>query len=127
MGDTYSAVGVANFWAPWSVYVGARIGALIIGAIPGMIGGVPTFSMKVMQSVFYATWRKGLRERLGAPVAHSKLAFLKDVALYTFLPWCLIAQEAWEVDRAAGLKISGCSVQITNYVLVEDVGKAPWP
>eukprot|EP00930_Biecheleria_cincta_P047122 TRINITY_DN32606_c0_g1_i1.p1 TRINITY_DN32606_c0_g1~~TRINITY_DN32606_c0_g1_i1.p1 ORF type:complete len:264 (+),score=25.15 TRINITY_DN32606_c0_g1_i1:76-867(+) len=117
MGDTYHAAGVANFWAPWAVYVTARIGAFLLGAIPCMLGGVPTFSMKILQSVVYAKWRQDLREHLGAPAPGSKLAFVKDATMYLFLPWCLIAQEAWEVDRATSTKVVGCTLQRTEYSL----------
>jgi len=120
MGDTYHAAGVTNFWTPLAVYVGARIGALIIGTIPGMVGGVPTFSMKIMQAFFFARWRQALRERLGAPAVWSSRVFVKDALLYIFLPFCLIAQEAQTVDRAAGTRVVCCTIQDSSYLTVED-------
>lgn len=120
MGDTYHTAGVTNFWAPWAVYAVARIGALIIGAIPGMLGGIPTLSMKIAQSLVYAKWRQALRIRLGSPASEaSTLVYVKDTALYVFLPFCLIAQEALEVDRATDTKIVGVSLLTSKYSIAE--------
>lgn len=116
MGDTYHAAGVTNFWAPLAVHATGRVGALVIGAIPGMVGGVPTLSMKIVECLVFANWRQALRERLGAPAPQlTNWVFAGDVTLYLFLPYCLISQEALEVDRASETKVVGCSLQSCKY------------
>jgi len=118
MGDTLSAAGVTNFWAPWALFVVARILALLIGYIPHLIGGIPTFSVDAMQGVVCAYWRQQLRSRLGMPPAGAAQIFC-DWLLYTWAPWCVTLQEAEEVDRASGNEVlCMCSVRPRSEPLV---------
>mmetsp|Transcript_70618 Transcript_70618/g.132147 ORF Transcript_70618/g.132147 Transcript_70618/m.132147 type:complete len:251 (+) Transcript_70618:102-854(+) len=106
MGDTYSSAGVTNFWMPSVVFILSRIIANIMGQIPLMPGGLPTFSMLFFQAIFFVGWRQELRRRLGAQTPTTHL--LPDALFWTCCQPCASAQEAQDIDAAQGVQVGYC-------------------
>jgi hypothetical protein len=65
MGDTFYAAGVFRSpWFPLQLYTLARIGALGVGWLPQMYGGVPSLVTQLMQGVVFARVRYKLEQNV---------------------------------------------------------------
>ena len=113
MGDTYEASGVTSFWAPSAVFIASRIIANLMGLVPGMPGGLPTFSMFFFQAFFYARWRRALRQQLSFQQNQ-----LGDYCLYSLCAPCLAAQEATEVDSLSRVYVGCFELQLVGEPLI---------
>lgn len=120
MGDTFYASGVlGSFYTPLRVFLIARLGALAIGVIPGMLAGVPSLVTQLAQGVYYhrvkrdfRSWARA-RDPSGGQAAEVSCSgagreFCADVLGYSFC-CCLMARaDAREVDEFYRVPMDGC-------------------
>mmetsp|Transcript_29621 Transcript_29621/g.81064 ORF Transcript_29621/g.81064 Transcript_29621/m.81064 type:complete len:255 (+) Transcript_29621:72-836(+) len=115
MGDSFHAAGVVNFWVPLAMHLLARIGALLVGAIPGVAGGAPSLLTQLGQGLVYAKWRRDLNQALGVQPSGCPGA-CTDGVCYAFCCCLMAAEDAEAVDAALGVRMTCCS-------LVDPVGE----
>jgi len=104
MGDTFEAAGVTSFWAPFLTFAFSRIAAFIIGALPGMVAGIPSLSTLLALGLLYAKWRRELCGKLKDHEANSG-SFCRDWMCYSFCCCFMAAEEAHAVDMAFGVNV----------------------
>merc|ERR1712048_468573 len=109
MGDSLSAAGVVGFWTPLTAFILARIGALLIGAIPGAPGGSPSITTQLILGAVFAKWRHDFHQKLGKP-ARGCPGVCKDVLCYASCCCIATAIDAETIDNATGVHMKWCSL-----------------
>lgn len=109
MADTfYSSGAFASFYRPVQVFAAARIGALLIGLIPGVIGGVPSTSVQLAQALYFAAAKQRMDRAMAKP---EQASYPADVARYCFCKCIQVYEDARAVDNFRGVEYTGCCTQ----------------
>jgi len=98
--DTHHTAATEKFWT----VIGLWILSLFVGA---MFGGGGSFGQAIaggLMAIFMTGKRAALRTKLGIAPA----SFFEDCMLWWCCPLCVVAQEAQEVDNAAGVDVKCC-------------------
>lgn len=111
-GDTHTAAGVGDFWSVIFLYYGLQI----VGSVVGAIIGLPPLG-RLLGSLGYAHLmakkRQALRQRLGLAQAGG----CEDLLAWWCCTPCVVAQEAREVDQAAGVDVRCCCTLVPRHTL----------
>merc|ERR1711924_289249 len=101
MGTLYS-LNVAPFWRPLQALIAARVAALAIGLLPGVVSGVPSISTQLALGVLFAQYRKALELGQVGGAPKGTQAWVMDVFGYAFWAPLLVIEDAEIVDSSLG-------------------------
>lgn len=123
-GDTYHAVGLANFWLPHIAWLTSYAAAQVLSAVfiyfvnsrwpewnldslSSLLFYVPQF----LVAFYFANLRGKLRQKLGG----ESNQFLTDFLLWWCCSCCLTVQEARMVDSASSTRVECCCSLLSLY------------
>lgn len=96
--DTHHAAHTEKFWTVFALWTLAPLaGSMLMGSLGSAIAGV-------LMAMFMTGKRAALRTKFGIAPA----SFFEDCMLWWCCPLCVVAQEAREVDNAAGVDVHCC-------------------
>lgn len=98
--DTHNAAATEKFWTVIGLWILSMIGGSLIGGESGLGQSIAGGLM----AMFMASKRAALRAKLGIAPA----SCFEDFMLWWCCPLCVVAQEAREVDNAAGVNVQCC-------------------
>lgn len=117
--DTHQAAATEKYWTVilWWVF------SLIVGSFVGGSGGLDRAIAGLMMAAIMTSKRQALRARLGIAPGSS----CEDFFTWWCCAPCVVAQEAREVDHAAGVSVKCCcSLGLTARPQSQWLGR-PWP
>eukprot|EP00930_Biecheleria_cincta_P097929 TRINITY_DN89602_c0_g1_i1.p1 TRINITY_DN89602_c0_g1~~TRINITY_DN89602_c0_g1_i1.p1 ORF type:complete len:367 (-),score=47.51 TRINITY_DN89602_c0_g1_i1:96-1142(-) len=124
VGDTYHAVGLANFWVPHIIWLTAYAFSQVLSAAfiyvvrskfpkSGLDGASSLlfYGPQFLVAFYFANLRGKLRRRLGGDSDQ----FLTDFLLWWCCSCCATVQEARQVDGASGTRVECCCSLLMLY------------
>lgn len=108
--DTYASVGASTYWCVFATWILAEIIGDIVESFFLMMGisGVGLWAGAAIFGCFMASNRGSLKRKMNMPAGD----FCADFCLWCCCSCCVAIQEAHQVDRAMGAKVS-CPFTLT--------------